>query len=113
MRLAIAHGASAIGLVSAMPSGPGPIDEELIGRIARSTPPPVATFLLTCQTDPVAIIQQLVRCGTNTVQICDRVDGEVYVKIHRALPSVRIVQVIHVTGPESVDEARMVAPHVD
>ena len=32
MRLAVRYGASAVGLVSAMPSGPGPIDEKLIAR---------------------------------------------------------------------------------
>ena len=55
-RLAIACGASAIGLVSAMPSGPGPIDETSIAEIAASVPPPIATFLLTCLTDADAII---------------------------------------------------------
>jgi phosphoribosylanthranilate isomerase len=30
-----------------------------------------------------------------------------------ALPGVSIVQVVHVTGPESVDEAIDIAPHVD
>ena len=35
-QLAIRHGASALGLVSAMPSGPGPIAEELIAEMARN-----------------------------------------------------------------------------
>ena len=41
--LAIRYGASAIGLVSAMPSGPGVIDEDLIAEIpphARLRPLP-------------------------------------------------------------------------
>lgn len=46
-RLAVRHGASALGLVSAMPSGPGVIAEELIAEIAATVPPPIATFLLT------------------------------------------------------------------
>ena len=46
-RLAIGAGASAIGLVSAMPSGPGPIDEADIARIAAAVPAPTETFLLT------------------------------------------------------------------
>jgi len=37
--LAIDHGASAVGLVSAMPSGPGPIPEDLIAEIAATVPP--------------------------------------------------------------------------
>ena len=46
-QLAVASGASALGLVSAMPSGPGVIDEALIAEIAAGAPPGVATFLLT------------------------------------------------------------------
>ncbi|MEH2243902.1 hypothetical protein [Nostoc sp.] len=45
--IAIRCGASALGLVSQMPSGPGVISEELIAKIAACVPPPIATFLLT------------------------------------------------------------------
>jgi len=49
--VAIRHGADALGLVSAMPSGPGPISDELVAAIAATVPPPIATFLLTSLTD--------------------------------------------------------------
>jgi len=68
-RLAIAAGADALGLVSAMPSGPGVIDEELIAEIATGVPPPVATFLLTPLTEPDAIVAQWRRCRTSTIQL--------------------------------------------
>ena len=45
--LAIKYGASAIGLVSEMPSGPGPIAEKLIKEIAAIIPPDVTSVLLT------------------------------------------------------------------
>lgn len=112
-RAAVAHGASALGLVSAMPSGPGPIPEALIAEIARRVPPPVATFLLTSLTDADGIIAQQRRCGTSTLQLCDAVDASVYGDLRRALPGIRIVQVIHVTGPEAVPQARAAAEHVD
>ena len=51
-QLAIPYGASALGLVSAMPSGPGIIEEELIAEIAETIPPAVSSFLLTSQQDP-------------------------------------------------------------
>ena len=51
-KLAVSYSASAIGLVGRMPSGPGPIADELIARIAKAVPPPIATFLLTCETTP-------------------------------------------------------------
>src|SRR5437763_17162551 len=57
-RMAVECGASAVGLVSAMPSGPGPIAEELITEIAARVPPGVATFLLTCGQDAASIVEQ-------------------------------------------------------
>jgi len=112
-RLAIAAGASAIGLVSAMPSGPGPIAEDEITRIAAGVPRPTETFLLTALVQAEAIADQLRRCGTTAVQLVDRVEEPELRRLRRLLPDTRIVQVIHVTGPESVDEARAAAPLVD
>ena len=112
-RMAIRYGASALGLVSAMPSGPGVIPEELITEIASNVPPPIATFLLTSAQSVDAIIAQQRRCRTNTIQICDRLAAGTYLDLHEALPGIAIVQVIHVTGKESVDEACSVAPFVD
>lgn len=112
-RIAIECGASALGFVSAMPSGPGPIAEALIAEIAVTVPPPVATFLLTCLQDAESIIEQHARCRTNTIQLVDHVPTEHLVTLRERLPGTRLVQVIHVTGPESVDKALAVAPRVD
>lgn len=113
MRLAVACGASAVGLVSRMPSGPGVIAEELIAEIAARVPPPVATFLLTCGQGAASVIAQQRRCRTNTVQLCDRVAPEVYGELRAALPGVSLVQVVHVGGLESIDEALVSAAHAD
>jgi phosphoribosylanthranilate isomerase len=113
MHRAVECGASAVGLVSAMPSGPGVISEELIEEIAARVPPAVATFLLTCKQDASAIVEQQRRCGVNTLQLCDRVEREVYAELRARLRGVSIVQVVHVAGEESFDEAMSVAPHVD
>lgn len=111
--MAIAHGASALGLVSAMPSGPGVISEETIARIADTVPPPIATFLLTCESDAQAIIAQQRRCRTNTIQLCDYVALEAYARLRAELWGISLVQVVHVTGPEAVDYAVNVASQVD
>ncbi len=111
--MAIAAGADAIGLVSAMPSGPGPIDESLIGEIAAYVPRSVGTFLLTSLTSAHDIIVQHGRCLTTTIQLVDKIEDGAHEKLREALPGVRLVQVIHVTGPESIDEARAVEPLVD
>lgn len=111
--MAIAHGASCIGLVSAMPSGPGPIEEELIAEIAAVVPPGVSSFLLTSKQDVASIIDQQRRLGVNTLQLVDRLEDGTHADLRAALPGVKIVQVIHVTGPESVEEAQTVARYVD
>ena len=111
--LAIACGASALGLVSAMPSGPGVIDEELIAEIIRSVPPAIATFLLTSHQHAEAIIEQYQRSRPTTLQLVDSVAEADLIRLRRALPGIALVQVIHVMGPESIDEACLVAPHVD
>ena len=111
--LAVRFGASALGLVSAMPSGPGVIGEELIAEIARAVPPGVATFLLTSLEAPDALVAQARRCGTSAIQICDRVEIEAYAALRRELPSVKLVQVIHVTGPEAEAEAVAAAEVAD
>lgn len=110
---AVRFGASAIGLVAAMPSGPGPISDAAIERIARTVPPPVATFLLTCEQTPQGIIEHHRRTRTNTIQIVDELDGRDYDTIRAKLPAIKLVQVIHVTDEGSVDEACAIAAHVD
>ncbi len=112
-QMAIAHGAAAIGLVSAMPSGPGPISEELIAEIVPHVPPGVATFLLTCAQDPSIIIAQQRRTRVNTIQLCDCLDPSAYAELRAAMPGIALVQVIHVCDRSSVDEAIAAAPHVD
>jgi phosphoribosylanthranilate isomerase len=111
--MAIEAGASAVGLVSAMPSGPGPIPEDLIAEIAATIPPGVSSFLLTCLQNAASIIEQQRRLRVNTIQICDRLTQGSYQDLRDALPGISLVQVVHVTGPEAVDEAIAVAPHVD
>jgi phosphoribosylanthranilate isomerase len=111
--LAIACGASALGLVSAMPSGPGVISEDRIAEIAATAPPPIGTFLLTSEQEVEKIIAQQHRCRTNCIQLCDRLVAGSLKDLKAALPGISIVQVIHVTGPESVDEAAAVSASVD
>jgi phosphoribosylanthranilate isomerase len=111
--LAVRYGASALGLVSAMPSGPGVIADEAIAEIARAAPPGVASFLLTSRQDVDSIVEQQRRLRPTTLQICDRLDTGTYRELRDALPGVGLVQVVHVTGEDSLDEARRVSGEVD
>lgn len=111
--LAVRSGADALGLVGHMPSGPGVISDAQIKGIAETVPPPIATFLLTSETQVEAIIQHQQKVRTNTIQIVDALSHGSYQEIRKALPGVKLVQVIHVVDESSLDEAKSVARDVD
>ena len=112
-KMAIKMGASALGLVSEMPSGPGVISMETIKLIAAFIPPPIATFLLTSKQNVNDIIKQHKYCRTNTIQICDKLITGTHKELKEALPEIAIVQVIHVASKESIAEALAIQNEVD
>jgi phosphoribosylanthranilate isomerase len=111
-RLAIEAGASLLGFVGRMPSGFGPIDDERIREIVATVPPGVTTVLLTSERTVADIAAHHARVRTGAVQICDRLEGN-RDDLRHALPGVRIIQVVHVTGPAAIDEALDAARGVD
>lgn len=112
-RLAVAYGASALGLVGKMPSGPGVITDDLIAEIAQQVPPPISTFLLTSETSAASIIEHHQKVNTTTIQIVDALAEGTYRQIRAQLPAVKLVQVIHVIDERTVEEAIEIAQHVD
>jgi phosphoribosylanthranilate isomerase len=100
--LAMRLGASELGLVSAMPSGPGVISETRIAEIAPAIPLTIGSFLLTSLVDAAQIITQQKKCGVNTIQVCDRLAIRELRILRKALPEISIVQVIHVVDEGSV-----------
>jgi phosphoribosylanthranilate isomerase len=113
-RQAIAAGATTLGLVSAMPSGPGVIGDDAIAAIAAQVPPHVDTFLLTARVDAEAIAEQHARCRTTALQLVDHVAHAALRRLRGLLPAgVKLVQVVHVLDEGSVGEALAAAPFVD
>jgi len=112
-KIAIKYGASALGLVGHMPSGPGIIGDELINQIAKSIPPPISSFLLTSETKPEEIISHYKRVNTTTIQIVDELEKREYEILRNELPNVKLVQVIHVIDDNSVKEAVEISNYVD
>jgi phosphoribosylanthranilate isomerase len=110
---AIQYGASALGLVGAMPSGPGLIDDELISEIVKKVPPAVSTFLLTSETKAKNIIDHYKRVHTSTIQIVDELEERQYQQLRDELPHVKLVQVIHVIDEDSVKEAIEISGYAD
>ena len=111
--MAIEAGASSIGLVGHMPSGPGIISDSLIASIAQSVPTSISTFLLTSEIEFDKIIQHHKRVNTTTIQIVDAIDEDGYAQIRNALPKIKLVQVVHVVDEKSVEEAVRVSSYVD
>lgn len=111
--LAIRYGASALGLVSAMPSGPGPIAEDKIVEIAKSIPPAVTSVLLTSKQDAQSIIIQQKHCRVSAIQMVDRVEPGTHRVLREMLPGVTLIQVIHVNGRASIEEALSLNGEVD
>ncbi len=112
-RMAIAHGAFAIGLVGHMPSGPGVIEDDQINAIAKIVPPSISTFLLTSETKAHDVIRHYNRVNTTTIQIVDQLEKRAYEIIRNELPNVKLVQVIHVINDRSVKEAIDISKFVD
>jgi phosphoribosylanthranilate isomerase len=111
--LAAEAGARFVGLVGAMPSGPGPIPDEAITRLAARAPHEVTTVLLTSRTGAADIAGHVRATGVQAVQIVQDVPAATRRAVRAALPDVRILQVVHVEGPSAVDDARRAAEEAD
>jgi phosphoribosylanthranilate isomerase len=112
-KTAVNYGADALGLVGKMPSGPGPISDELIFQIAKTVPPPVATFLLTSENSVEGVSKHHNRTKTNTIQLVDRLEYGTIKELKEVIPGIKIVQVIHVTDESSIDEAIQLSEYAD
>lgn len=111
--IAVDQGASAVGLVADMPSGPGVISIEQISNIAKKIPPAVSTFLLTSKTAPRKIIEEYKIANTSAIQLVDEVKLSDYKILREELPYVKLIQVIHVTDDSIVETALNIQNYVD
>jgi phosphoribosylanthranilate isomerase len=112
-QMAIDCGASVLGLVGPMPSGPGVISDELIAEITVQVPQGIETFLLTSETNVADIIRHHERTKTTSIQLVDELKIGTYDELRAALPEVKLIQVIHVLGEKSIDKALQASASVD
>lgn len=111
--LAVRHGASAVGLVSAMPTGPGVLTDDEIADLLDRVPEGVDAFLLTSETVVGRIVEQARRFRPDVLQLVDRLSPQVHEELRARLPGLRLAQVVHVTGSDVTEEAIRVPPGVD
>jgi phosphoribosylanthranilate isomerase len=112
-QLAVSFGAAALGMVSEMPAGPGELPESIIRHVVSALPAGTGTFLLTAVTDVDRLIEKAQACGVNTLQLWDPLDAPDYARLRAALPSVSIVQAIHVIDRSAISQAIAAARLVD
>lgn len=111
----LAHraGATCLGLVGAMPSGPGILADDAIRAIIRSAPPTANCVLLSSESTPESLIAHAESVGAKTVQCVRRFSPQDLHLIRERAPELSIIQVVHVIGEESFDYAMSVAGHVN
>ena len=112
-RLVFQHGVDAIGLVSEMPSGPGVIPPEKILEITRLIPPSIDGFVLSTLNNSWDLIDLIRTVKNRTIQLVDKLSTGNYLEIRSSIPCVKIVQVVHVTSEEAINEALKIDPFVD
>lgn len=122
MQLALEAGATWVGLVGAMPSGPGPVDDSRIRAMVEEAPADITPVLLTARTTAREIAGHLEATGLATrlregrtagVQLVRHLPPGVRGELRGLLPGLTVVQVLHVEGPAALDRVEELARHAD
>ncbi|MFT7249045.1 MAG: phosphoribosylanthranilate isomerase [Arcticibacterium sp.] len=111
--LAIEKGANFLGLIAEMPSGPGVISNKTIKEIIETVRGKVETVLLSSRTSVRGIIEQYKMVNTSCIQIVDTLSNGTHGELKSALPGVKIIQVLHVLGESTLQEAKDLGTSVD
>ena len=111
--LAIQHGASILGLVGQMPSGPGPISIDLIKEIAAHVKGDVVTWILSSKTKAQELIDEYQYVQTDGIQLVDEVRENDCKQLKERFPDLYLVQVRHVEKRSSAATLASVNRYID
>jgi phosphoribosylanthranilate isomerase len=111
--LALEAGADALGLVSAMPSGPGVIADADIVAISDWIGKRAASVLLTSRQTAHGISAQLRESRPTVLQLTDAVADDEMHQLRERHPEVVLMPVVHVRDETSVLEAQRAAMLAD
>jgi phosphoribosylanthranilate isomerase len=111
--MAITSGADLLGLVSAMPSGPGVIADNEISRIREWVRGRAKTVLLTSRRNAESVGHQVRQHQPDVLQLCDAMPHAELLAVRDEWPGVTLMQVIHVRDTASVGEAVSAAAVAD
>lgn len=112
-KLAIEMGVSAIGLVGPNSRGDGVIPDRLARKIASVTPPGVASFLLSAETEVAMAMVHHRKILPAVLQLQNHLTEGTYGDLRTYIPGIRIAQVVKVKGAAAIKEAETVHKKVD
>lgn len=114
MERALKAGASALGfLVGITHVAEDKVDADTARQLISIMPPFTTSVAVTHLTNANDIIELVKYIMSTTVQIHDYIPPYEVSLIKEALPGIKIIKAIHVTGPESLDLANSFEPFVD
>lgn len=112
--LAASVGAHAVGvLVGRKHASPDFVDAELAAAIIRSLPPFCTGVMVTHWVDPGRIADTAQTIGVHAVQLHGGSPSEVAERLRKRLPYLKLIQAVHVTGPETMEAFRPYLGSVD
>lgn len=107
-------GADAIGFTIGLPDGPhNGLDAHRARAMIRALPPLITPVLITYETTAATVVPLCRYLGVSTVQLHARPDPQEVAAIRAALPGVKVILAVHVTGEEAIAAALALAPHAD
>jgi len=114
MERALSAGASALGFLAGITHvAEDKVDLDTARHLISIMPPFTTSVAVTHLTNAKDIIELVKYVMCTTVQIHDYIPPEEVTQVREALPGIKIIKAIHVTGPESIDLARSFEPVVD
>lgn len=107
-------GADAIGFTLGLPTGPhNGLDERGAAAIIRALPPLVVPVLITYLVTAAEAVPLCRALGVTTVQLHTRADPPEIAAMRAAIPGLKVILAVNVTGAGSVAEAVATAAHAD
>lgn len=109
-----AAGVDAIGFTIGLPTGPhNGLDEARAAAIIRALPPFITPVLITYRVTAVEVVATCRELGVTQVQLHAPADPAELAAMRAAIPGLKLILAVHVTGPAAIDVARERARYAD
>ena len=103
--IAVDEGADLLGFVAPPLGGLGVIGESHIAELIAMVPPRCTAVLLTGFTGLDELVAQIERCRPDAIQLVRGTTSELRRKLRTSFPELRLLQVVHVQGAQSIPVA--------